>query len=472
MTSAADAGDAGDEEEFEGDDDDGEDDDGAEVSEEATAAELETALKTRLEALYGEPTEKQKNWVAKAKAIHQLEGAVSFNEDDTTCGSTGGLAVFTIWGHVPEMVRDAIATFVGAAAEESSSPHSLLSLRAKALKLVAAYDISFKGTGKAAHECIANYLTRQKVHEVLTNTERQRAAKHELAHKTFDHTIHEDDTEDESPETIEKRERRIGVVAKLLKKTIISSLDAMETGDDDASVGGTTLVLALNCRAQHQHRLVAAIVHAVRARFGIGAADFTLVVGKNAVDDEVKTLIGESYDALMRKRTDSSVSTDAVKSRLEVCPDLPGIAPSENEETSERELTVMEKAMREAEDHVMREHQANNDPTNPQHMNADGVSNLPGMPNIFNGKGMGQKSDGAARREARAHFGLADHNIGSHDTSHLGGASAASRRRSREPQTRQRTQGGFNALPKMNDPLDSYLSGPSRPRTYAERRDD
>ena len=483
----ADEADEADEEEIEegvytreGDEEEDEEDE-EELSEEEALAIIEKGMKVRLKALYGEPTEKQKKWVSKVKEIHQLEGAASFTEDDATCGSTGGLAVFTIWHHVHELARDAIATFVGAKAEESNSPHSLLSLRAKALKLVAAYDFEFKGTGKARNECIANYFTRQKVHEVVTVLERQKEEKHAYAHKTFDHTIHEDDTEDDSAEAIEMRERRIGRVAHELKKTIIGQLDAVEDklgaieDETDDQAGGTTLVLALNCRAQHQHRLVAAIMHAVRARFGLGSADFTLVVGKKAVNDELTTLTGESYDSLMSKRTDSSASTDAVKSRVAVCPDLPGIAPSEKEEKPERELTVMEKAMREAEDQVMREHQANGDPTNPQHMNAGGALDmgaLPGMPNIFNGKNMAHTSDGSARKEARAHFGLSDRQIGTHDTSHLGGGASAASRLPRQPQTRQRTQGGFNALPKMNDPLDSYLKGPSRPSKYAKRQNE
>ena len=478
----ADEADEADGEEIEGGEGEAKEDEEEELSEEEALAIIEKEMKDRLKALYGEPTEKQKKWVSKVKEVHNLEGAASFTEDDTTCGSTGGLAVFTIWHHVHELARDAIATFVGAKAEESSSPHSLLSLRAKALKLVAAYDFEFKGTGKARNECIANYFTRQKVHEVVTVLERQKEEKHAYAHKTFDHTIHEDDTEDDSAEAIEMRERRIGRVAYELKKTIIGQLDAVEDeaggGKDEADeqAGGTTLVLALNCRAQHQHRLVAAIMHAVRARFGLGVADFTLVVGKKAVNDELTTLIGESYDSLMSKRTDSSASTDAVKSRVAVCPDLPGIAFSEKEEQPERELTAMEKAMREAEDHVMREHQATGDPTNPQHMNAGGdlgMQALPGMPNIFDSKNAGHTSDGSARKEARAHFGLSDRQIGSHDTRHLGGgASAASRQPSRQPQTRQRTQGGFNALPKMNDPLDSYLNGPTGPSKYAKRQNE
>ena len=170
--------------------------------------------------------------------------------------------------------------------------------------------------------------------QVLAELQAAFGEKHAYAHKTFDHTIHEDDTEDDSAEAIEMRERRIGRVAYELKKTIIGQLDAVEDeaggGKDEADeqAGGTTLVLALNCRAQHQHRLVAAIMHAVRARFGLGVADFTLVVGKKAVNDELTTLIGESYDSLMSKRTDSSASTDAVKSRVAVCPDLPGFARS------------------------------------------------------------------------------------------------------------------------------------------------
>ena len=107
---------------------------------EATVAAMKEAVEKQLNTLYEEPTKKQKVWVERVKAIHEVEGATSFTESEETCGSTGGLAVFTIWGHVPNVVRDAITTFIGESESKSKSPFSLLSLRAKALQLVKAYD--------------------------------------------------------------------------------------------------------------------------------------------------------------------------------------------------------------------------------------------------------------------------------------------------------------------------------------------
>ena len=441
-----------------------------EVTEEDRTAAIEAAVKERLESLYGEPTEKQKSWVTRVKQIHALEGATSFTEEDATCGSTGGIAVFTIWDHVPEVARDAIAAFLAADVSQSKSPHSLLSLRAKAVRLVSAHEVSFKGRGSERNECIANYFTRQKVHEIMQHMRMRKEDRISRAHKTYDHTLLKGVTDD-SEEQGEKHERRVGRVAKELKKVIMTQIENLDkrTSEEDRAkeAGGTSYVLALNCRAQHQHRLVAAVVHAIRAKFGLGAADFTLVVGKKAVEDELNNLLGKSYDSLMAQRSEK-VSTDVVKSRVEVCPDLPGIAPAEDE--PERELSDMEKAMRRAEEQVLVEYQGN-DPTNPHHMNSGtglGLGALPGMPNVFNGQSLAHKGDGSARAEARKHFGLNDHMIGTHNTDHIRRGSGQ-RMQPRDDAPRQRTQGGFNAMPKMKDPLDSYLSSDARPRKYERR---
>lgn len=441
-----------------------------EMTEKERSAAIESAVKERLESLYSEPTEKQKNWLAKVKQIHALEGATSFTEEDATCGSTGGLAVFTVWDHVPEVARDAIAAFLAADMSESKSPHSLLSLRAKAIRLVSSHEVSFKGRGSERNECIANYFTRQKVHEIM---QRMRARKEERisrAHETYDHTLLKAAT-DYSEDQGEQHERRVGRVAKELKKVIITQiekLDKQSSEQDRAKeAGGTSYVLALNCRAQHQHRLVAAVVHAIRAKFGLGASDFTLVVGKRAVEDELNTLLGKSYDTLMAQRSEKA-STDVVKSRIEVCPDLPGIAPADD--APERELSEMEKVMRRAEEQVLIEYQGN-DPTNPHHMNSGtglGLGALPGMPKVFNEQSFSHKGDGSARSEARKHFGINDHMIGTHNTDHLRrGPSQQVQPRDGTP--RQRTQGGFNAMPKMKDPLASYLSSDAIPRKYERR---
>lgn len=440
-----------------------------ELSEDEMKAAIEKAVKKRLAALYAEPTPKQKDWVKKVKEIHSLDGAVSFTEDGTTCGSTGGLAVFTIWDHVPDVARDAITKFVAATAAESTSPHSLLSLRVKAIRLVKAYDVSFKGTGADRNDCIANYFVRQKVHEVMHHINRRREDRIERAHETFDHTLLKNTEEDTSEEAEEERARRIGRVAKELKRVISAQLDKTSeaNSDEKSKAGGTTLVLSLNCRAQHQHRLVAAIMHAVRARFGLGAGDFTMVIGKKAVDDELQTLLGKSYDTLMSQR-DAEVSANAVQSRIEVCPSLPGIPPKAEE--PERPLSEMEKAMRSAEQEVMLEHQ-NKDPTNPYHQNAGaglGIQSLPGMPNVFNGQNLRQQGDGTARDEARQYFGLNDHSVGTHNTDHLRGGQAR-RQPGGSGEPRQKVQGGFNALPKMADPLDDYLRSDAKPRRYQRR---
>ena len=419
-------------------------------------------VETRLQSLYGESTPKQKSWLEKVKAIHRLEGAASFTESEEVCGSTGTLAVLTVWDHVPEAVRQAIGTFLAAEESESTSPHSLLSLRLKAMKLIQAYDVVFKGDSMdERNECVANYITRQKVHQIM---ERLDAVKDESVDKDAVPTEEETNA----------RDVRVGRVAKHLKQVIagqLKKMSATRSADADSQqAGGTTFVLALNCRAEHRHRLIAAVAHAIRAKFGMTANDYTLVVGKRAVSDELDTLLNIPYDSLSSKRDGAAIqkqSNARSKSSVQVCPDLPGTS---DPDTPVKELSSMEKAMREAENHILLEHQGSEDPTNPHHMNAGGgvrMGALPGMPQMFNSNGMGQQQssgDNLARSEARRAFGISDNVIGSHNTDHLRrGRVAPASYSERAP---ERVAGGFNAMPKVNDPLDGYMRGDAAPKRY------
>lgn len=419
-------------------------------------------VETRLQSLYGESTPKQKSWLEKVKAIHRLEGAASFTESEEVCGSTGTLAVLTVWDHVPEAVRQAIGTFLAAEESESTSPHSLLSLRLKAMKLIQAYDVVFKGDSMdERNECVANYITRQKVHQIM---ERLDAVKDESVDKDAVPTEEETNA----------RDVRVGRVAKHLKQVIagqLKKMSATRSADADSQqAGGTTFVLALNCRAEHRHRLIAAVAHAIRAKFGMTANDYTLVVGKRAVSDELDTLLNIPYDSLSSKRDGAAIqkqSNARSKSAIQVCPDLPGTSDPDK---PVKELSSMEKAMREAENHILLEHQGSEDPTNPHHMNAGGgvrMGALPGMPQMFNSNGMGQQQssgDNLARSEARRAFGISDNVIGSHNTDHLRrGRVAPASYSERAP---ERVAGGFNAMPKVNDPLDGYMRGDAAPKRY------
>jgi hypothetical protein len=368
----------------------------------------------------------------------------------------------TVWNHVPETVRKAIGTFLAAEESESTSPHSLLSLRLKAMKLVQAYDVVFKGDSMdERNECVANYITRQKVHQIM---ERLDAVKDESVDKDAAPTEEETNA----------RDVRVGRVAKHLKQVIagkLNKMSAIRSDDADSQIaGGTTFVLALNCRAEHRHRLIAAVAHAIRAKFGMTANDYTLVVGKRAVSDEIDTLLNIPYDSLSSKRDKAATehqSKARSKSSLLVCPDLPGTSVPDE---PVKELSSMEKAMREAENHILLEHQASEDPTNPHHMNARGgvgMGALPGMPQMFNSNGMGQQQssgENRARSEARRAFGISDHVVGSHNTDHLRrGRVAPASYSERAP---ERVAGGFNAMPQVNDPLEGYMRGNAAPKRY------
>ena len=431
-------------------------------SKDGDAVGFAAKVETRLQSLYGESTPKQKSWLEKVKAIHRLEGAASFTESEEVCGSTGTLAVLTVWDHVPEAVRQAIGTFLAAEESESTSPHSLLSLRLKAMKLIQAYDVVFKGDSMdERNECVANYITRQKVHQIM---ERLDAVKDESVDKDAVPTEEETNA----------RDVRVGRVAKHLKQVIagqLKKMSATRSADADSQqAGGTTFVLALNCRAEHRHRLIAAVAHAIRAKFGMTANDYTLVVGKRAVSDELDTLLNIPYDSLSSKRDGAAIqkqSNARSKSAIQVCPDLPGTSDPDK---PVKELSSMEKAMREAENHILLEHQGSEDPTNPHHMNAGGgvrMGALPGMPQMFNSNGMGQQQssgDNLARSEARRAFGISDNVIGSHNTDHLRrGRVAPASYSERAP---ERVAGGFNAMPKVNDPLDGYMRGDAAPKRY------
>jgi len=406
----------------------------------------------RLKELKTESSDKQKLWLEKARTAHELEGAASFTEDEEVCGRAGPLAVYTIWNHVVEEVREAIVDFMTASETESESPHSLLALRTKTARVVKAYDIKFGGQGEELRQCIGNYYVRRRVHEVMEHLEAAKEARGEV--------IKSLNADESNAEQI-----RIGRVAQRLKKVVMSQIAPAEKFAKDDNVGGTSLVLALNCRAKHPTRLLAAVAHALRARFALGPTDFTLVVGRNSVEDELMTLFQKpASDYITARGGESSSGSARVKSPEEVCPDLPGI-----EGPPEPELTPMEKAMRDAENHVLLEHQGSNDPTNPQHLDA-GASlgmggTLPGMPQMFNGKNNNvQGSDDNARLQARAHFGLNDNAIGTHNTDHL--RSRADMRQQSYDESASRGPVGFNAMPALQDPLAGYLQQPARPNAY------
>jgi len=405
----------------------------------------------RLKELKMESSDKQKLWLEKARKAHELEGAASFTEDEEVCGRAGPLAVYTIWNHVVEEVREAIVDFMTASETESESPHSLLALRTKTARVVKAYDIKFGGRGEELRQCIGNYYVRRRVHEVMEHLEATKEARGEV--------IKALNAEESNAEQI-----RIGRVAQRLKKVVMSQIAPVEKFDKDDNVGGTSLVLALNCRAKHPTRLLAAVAHALRARFALGPTDFTLVVGRNSVEDELMTLFQKPASDYITARASESSGSARVKSPEEVCPDLPGI-----EGPPEPELSPMEKAMRDAENHVLLEHQGSNDPTNPQHLDA-GASlgmggTLPGMPQMFNGKNNNVQASGdSARLQARAHFGLNDNTIGTHNTDHL--RSRADMRQQSYDESASRGPVGFNAMPALQDPLAGYLQQPARPNAY------
>jgi len=418
------------------------------------AATVASVVATRLKELKGESSEKQKAWLEKVRIAHEVEGAASFTESESACGRAGQLAVYTIWNHVREEIREAIVAFMMAPESESTSPHSLLALRAKTARVVRAYDIKFAGEGEKLRECIGNYYVRRRVHEVLETIEAQKEARGE---------VEKDETEEEA----RAEQVRIGRVAAHLKKAVMTQIAPAEKFAQDDNVGGVSLVMALNCRAKHSTRLLAAVVHALRARFGLGATDFTLVVGRNSVEDELTTLFDRSTSSFLDKRSAELTSATRYESRVQVCPGLPGV-----EGPPEPELSAMEKAMREAESHVLLEHQGTEDPTNPHHLHGGsgvaGIGSLPGMPQMFNGKGRAQGVDSGAREEARSHFGLNDVLVGSHNTDHLRSESDVRRRAYEGEDADVRGPVGFNAMPAIQDPLAGYLRAPARPSSYKQ----
>ena len=407
----------------------------------------------RLNELKAESSEKQKSWLEKVRKVHEVEGAASFTEDEDACGRAGPLAVYTIWNHVPDEVREAIVDFMTASEAESKSPHSLLALRTKTTRVVKTYDIKFGGQGEELRQCIGNYYVRRRVHEVLESLEAAKEARGEAIKPV-------------NEEEIKAEQIRIGRVAQRLKKTIMSQIAPAANFANDDNVGGTSIVLALNCRAKHPTRLLAAVVHALRARFALGDSDFTLVVGRNSVEDELMTLFQKPASQFIESRgVDFNSGAARIASREEVCPDLPGI-----EGPPERKPSVMEKAMRDAENHVLLEHQGSNDPTNPVHLHSGpgfGTSGtLPGMPQMFNGKSMESGRDSSlARKEAHAQFGLSESRFGTHNTDHLR-SRADRRKRAFNEDVAKRGPVGFNAMPQLQDPLSGYLQEPARPNAY------
>ena len=242
----------------------------------------------------------------------------------------------------------------------TKSPFSLLSLRAKALQLVKAYDVNFKGTGAERTDCIANYFTRQKVHEVLAHIDRAKEEKVARAHETFDHTLLDGTEEDTCPRRSNSAIFCIGRVSKEIK-TIMLTLEkaGVSTGEDDEDGEGKNHRHGRRPRAQLQSGRSASVGRLDRGTPSgqslIECGDFSIVIGKNAVKDEL-SMFGASYASLMAERRNAAPGAESHPTETKPGPRPRHVTPDDEEEP-ERELSAMEKAMLEAEQHVLLEHQ-------------------------------------------------------------------------------------------------------------------
>lgn len=402
----------------------------------------------------GQPQEgREKDLIEKIVSTHALETAPRdgflMKNADSECGASGPFALLTLWNSVNEFKRRKIIDFFSQTDEDiSTSEPNWGTVAVKSLKLAGVFSTKFAGEGEPKRQCIANFLTNNKMRQ-LDDVNKAKGIETSRPHHT-------------------ERERELakGKQAMLLRNYVLTKiLPSIETLEArGASDEATVLVLALNCKVDKRRALLFALFDALISSFKLNTNDVALSLGRRHVTQDMYELINQSPKQFLADGDDDgeekivyNIGDAAINVKAGICPTLIG--------NQESELDHLDRAHSEARNHFAQHHTENHhDPTNPHHQHTHGshqMGSLPGMQSIF-GEGGGNNNNmkmpgGRGGGENRAKsmgmsaFGMQEH------SGMRGGAN--------EPRRQKGTQPKSNYVPTLEDPLQNYLRASAGPRS-------
>ena len=420
------------------------------------------------ESMTGQPEGKEKDLIDKIVETHSLESApldgFLMDDADSECGPSGPFALMTIWNTVDKFRREKLIDFFAQNDDDvSTSDPTWSTVAVKSLKLSGVFSTRFAGEGESKRECIANFLTNNKMRQ-LEDVNRAKGIETSRPHQTE-----------------RQRELAKGKEARLLRHFVLTkilpSAQILETrgANDEATV----LVLALNCKVEKRRALLFALFDAVISTLKLNANEVALSLGRRHVTQDMYALINqtpghllgeEGGDKFIYKRGD-----DPIVVKAGICPTLVGIHDAgegdegfgderEQLQRAHDERDHLERAHAHARDHFSPHRTENHhDPTNPHHQHTHGshhMGSLPGMQSIFGSNSMNMPGGGGGSSNNRAkQLGMSAFGISDHSAMH-------------DPRSRRNeggTQPKSNYVPTLEDPLQGYLSSHPVPRRHRAR---
>ena len=415
------------------------------------------------ESITGQPEGKEKDLIDKIVDAHSLnstpmDGFLMENAD-SECGPSGPFALLTLWNSVDDFKRQRIIDFFSQNDDEVSTSNPTWStIAVKSLKLSGVFSTRFAGEGETKRECIANFLTNNKMRQ-LEDVNKAKGIETSRPHQT--------ERQRELAKGKQARLLRNYVLAKILPSA--ETLEARGANDE-----ATVLVLALNCKVEKRRALLFALFDAVISTFKLNANDVALSLGKRHVTQDMHELINqtpghmlgeEGSNTFIHKRGD-----DPIVVREGICPTLVGKHDvdkyaDENDEEFGDERDHLQRAHAHARDHFAQHRTENHhDPTNPHHQHTHGshhMGSLPGMQSIIGGDDMKMfgnhggrgRSTNKAKQMGMSAFGIRDSTM-------MGG---------RPNDYEGKTQPKSNYVPTLEDPLRGYMNSHPVPRQRRAR---
>ena len=420
------------------------------------------------ESMTGQPEGKEKDLIDKIVETHSLESApldgFLMDDADSECGPSGPFALMTIWNTVDKFRREKLIDFFAQHDDDvSTSDPTWSTVAVKSLKLSGVFSTRFAGEGESKRECIANFLTNNKMRQ-LEDVNRAKGIETSRPHQT--------ERQRDLAKGKEARLLRNFVLTKILPSAQI--LEARGTNDE-----ATVLVLALNCKVEKRRALLFALFDAVISTLKLNANEVALSLGRRHVTQDMYELINrtpgqllgeEGGDKFIYKRGD-----DPIIVKAGICPTLVGIHDAdegdegfgderEQLQRAHDERDHLERAHARARDHFSPHRSENHhDPTNPHHQHTHGshhMGSLPGMQSVFGSNSMnmpggrGGSSNNRAKQLGMSAFGISDH-----------AAMLDPRSRRNEGGTQPKS----NYVPTLEDPLQGYLNSHPAPRRHRAR---
>jgi hypothetical protein len=253
-------------------------------------------------------------------AEHGLEAASpeGFTMDPAKCGKAGPVALITVWGSVPQTIRNAIRDALdnsgiedgGKASEEDRGAKSWRGVGKKTLRIVNIYKAVFGGEDsddvadpRGRRMCIANFFVNSKMASSLGGGGG--------GGRPGDDFVGADDSSSGGSQAVGFRE--------FFLKNVLPSDD--HRGDHDAMV----LALAVNCQTSKRMQLLWKLYGALASKFGLTKNDIHLSVGVAQVKADVRSLLGVEVEDLLAIRDadkDWKKGDKPVKVEKPVCPAL------------------------------------------------------------------------------------------------------------------------------------------------------